>query len=105
MIIERLQLFVANMKVGLADKISHLSAETVGWLGIVFLHCATLPSIFALLFAVSNSLPPLDVVLFIWTGILLFFVRALIKKDFLNIVTIGVGFFVQAALLALVVFK
>ena len=97
--------FVDHFRTNLADKITHLSAESVGWLGIVFIHCATIPSMLALIFAVSNKLPPLDVVLFMWLGLVLFFIRALIKKDFLNIVTIGIGFFVQAALLALVVFK
>lgn len=102
---ERIQTFFNEFRSNLADRLTHLSSETVGWLGVMFLHCATLPSIFALLFAVSNSLPPLDVVLFVWTGLLMFFIRALIKKDYLNIITIGVGFFVQASLLALVVFK
>lgn len=104
-VMQRISTFVNHFRVNLADKISHLSAEGVGWLGIVFIHCATIPSILALIFAVSNKLPPLDVVLFMWIGLLLFFLRALIKKDILNVVTIGVGFFIQAALLALVVFK
>lgn len=102
---QRVGAFIEHFRINLADKISHLSAEGIGWLGIVFIHCATIPSMLALIFAVSNKLPPLDVVLFMWLGLLLFFLRALIKKDVLNIVTIGVGFFVQASLLALVVFK
>lgn len=97
--------FIEHFRANMADKISHLSAESVGWLGIVLVHCATIPSLLALIFAVSNKLPPLDVVLFVWLGLVLFFIRALIKKDYLNIITIGIGFFIQAALLALVVFK
>lgn len=104
-IMTRINSAIDHFRSNLADKITHLSAESVGWLGIVFIHCATIPSMLALIFAVSNKLPPLDVVLFMWAGLLLFFIRALIKKDILNVVTIGVGFFVQACLLALVVFK
>jgi len=89
----------------LAEKASHLSAEGVGWLGTMLIHCATIPSLLALIIGVSDTLPALDVVLFVWGGLLLFFVKALIKRDMLNIITIGVGFFVQAVLLGMVVFK
>jgi hypothetical protein len=44
-------------------------------------------------------------VLFSWAGLFAFFLKATIQKDLLNIVTIGFGFFVQAAMLALIVFK
>jgi hypothetical protein len=50
-------------------------------------------------------MPPVDLVLFAWSGLFCFFVKATIQKDVLNIVTIGLGFFIQAALLALIVFK
>jgi hypothetical protein len=50
-------------------------------------------------------MPPVDLVLFSWAGLFCFFLKAAIQKDFLNIVTIGFGFFVQAAMLALIVFK
>jgi hypothetical protein len=89
----------------LSDKLSHLSSEGVGWLAVVFIHCATVPSILSLIFAVSDRLPSLDIVLFLWTGLILFFIKALIQKDMLNIITIGGGFFIQALLLAMVVFK
>jgi hypothetical protein len=93
------------MKKTAAEKISHLSSEGIGWLAVVLIHCATIPSLLSLIFAVSDKLPSLDVVMFAWGGLLLFFLKALINKDMLNIITIGVGFFVQAFLLGLVVFK
>ena len=98
-------MLVDSVKASLSDKLSHLSSEGVGWLAVVLIHCATIPSLLSLIFAISDRLPSLDVVMFAWTGLLLFFVKALITKDMLNIITIGVGFFVQAFLLALVVFK
>jgi hypothetical protein len=93
------------MKKVVAEKISHLSSEGIGWLAVVFIHCATIPSLLSLIFAVSDKLPSLDVVMFAWSGLLLFFLKALINRDMLNIITIGIGFFIQAFLLALVVFK
>lgn len=86
-------------------KMSHLSAEGTGWLGTMLMHGATIPSTLALLFGVSDNMPSIDVVLFIWAGLFLFFIKALINRDMLNIITNAVGFFIQAILLALVVFK
>jgi hypothetical protein len=41
----------------------------------------------------------------LWAGLVLLFLRAVVLKDMLNIITIGVGFMVQAALMALILFK
>lgn len=103
--LDKVQAFLIEMKTNFSSKISHLSAEGVGWLGTMLIHASTIPSLLGLIFAISDKLPSLDVVFFIWTGLLLFFIRALIKKDMLNIVTNGVGFFIQAVLLGIVVFK
>jgi hypothetical protein len=46
-----------------------------------------------------------DVVLMIWTGLLLLFAKAAVQKDMLNIVTIGLGFMVQALMMILIFFK
>jgi hypothetical protein len=97
-------IFEATKKI-VAEKLSHVSAEAIGWLAVVLIHCATIPSVVSLMMGMSDKLPSLDVVLFAWGGLLLLFFRALIIKDMLNIITIGLGFFVQAFLLALVVFK
>jgi hypothetical protein len=40
-----------------------------------------------------------------WAGLILMFGRAVILKDALNIITIGVGFMAQAVLMALILFK
>jgi hypothetical protein len=44
-------------------------------------------------------------VLLLWTGLMLLFMRAAVRKDMLNIITIGAGFAVQAGILALTLFK
>jgi hypothetical protein len=40
-----------------------------------------------------------------WLGLVLLFGRAVILKDLLNIITIGLGFVIQATLMALILFK
>lgn len=87
------------------EYLRHVSTETIGWLAVIMIHCSTVPPIVALLLGVSDHLPSIDVVAFMWTGLILLFIKALITKDMLNIITIGVGFIFQAMLLGLLVFK
>ena len=96
-----LNLWVKNIK----EHAPHISAETAGWVAIVLLNLATVPTLIAILTGLTEKMPPVDMVLFSWLGLFLFFIKATIQKDLLNIVTIGLGFFVQAGLLALIVFK
>ena len=96
-----LNLLVKNIK----EHAPNISAETMGWIAVVLMHLATIPTLLAVLTGLTEKMPPVDLVLFAWTGLFCFFVKATIQKDVLNIVTIGFGFFVQAALLALIVFK
>lgn len=96
-----LDVWVQNIK----EHAPHISAETAGWVAVVLLHLATIPTMVAILTGLTEKMPPVDMVLFSWLGLFLFFIKATIQKDLLNIVTIGLGFFVQAGLLALIVFK
>ena len=90
---------------GLKEKLQHLSSEGLGWAAGILFHCATIPSMLALIWGFTDHLPSLDVVLFVWAGLFLLFLRAVIRKDLLNVVTIGTGFIIQAGLLAMVVYK
>lgn len=96
-----LNLWVKNIK----EHAPHVSAETMGWIAVILLHLATIPTELAVLTGLTEKMPPVDMVLFSWVGLFCFFLKATIQKDLLNIVTIGLGFFVQASMLALIVFK
>jgi hypothetical protein len=82
-----------------------ISADTLGWLAAVVIHCATIPTLLALLTGLSDNTPNLDIVLFAWSGLVLMFGRAVVLRDNLNIITIGVGFMVQAGIMAAILFK
>lgn len=86
-------------------KISAISAETFGWLAAIVLHASTIPSLMAVMAGLTDRLPGVDLVLLVWTALTLLFVKAAIQKDMLNLVTIGVGFILQAVMLALIFFK
>lgn len=89
----------------LANSLAKLSADTLGWLSAIVLHCATLPSFLALMSGLSDKTPGLDMILFLWGGLILLFMRAVVLKDMLNIITIGIGFILQASCMALILFK
>ena len=89
----------------LENSLATLSADTLGWLAAIVLHCATVPTLLALMTGLSDRVPSLDVVAFLWAGLVMLFLRAIVLKDTLNIITIGVGFIVQAGLMALILFR
>lgn len=88
-----------------ADHFGKISAETLGWLAGIIIHAATIPTLLALMTGLSDRTPSLDLVLFMWGGLVLLFLRAVVLKDMLNIITIGFGFIVQAVLMALLLFR
>ena len=87
------------------NQFSRISAETLGWMAAIVLHGATVPSLLAVMSGLTDRMPGVDLVLLVWTGLTLLFVKAAVQKDMLNLVTIGVGFIVQAVLMALIFFK
>ena len=87
------------------NSLATLSADTLGWLAAIVLHCATLPSFLALMTGLSDKTPGLDIILFLWGGLVLLFMRAVVLKDMLNIITIGFGFILQAGFMSLILFK
>lgn len=97
--------FVTSLQRFFRENLGTISADTLGWLAAIVVHCATIPTLLALLTGLSDNVPNLDVVLFAWAGLVLLFGRAVVLKDTLNIVTIGAGFIVQAVLLAMILFK
>lgn len=87
------------------QSLARLSADTLGWLAGIILHCATLPSFLALMTGLSDKTPALDLVMFLWGALSLLFLRAVVLKDILNIITVGAGFIVQAGFMAFILFK
>jgi hypothetical protein len=87
------------------NELSKISANTLAWITNIVLHCATLPSFLALMTGISDKTPPVDIVLMLWSALMLLFLRAVLLKDLLNIVTIGIGFMLQAVAVVLIFFN
>jgi hypothetical protein len=82
-----------------------MSADTLGWIATILVHCATIPTLVAVSAGLTDTLPPVDMVLFGWAALILLLARAAVLRDTLNMVTIGLGFAVQATMMALLLFK
>lgn len=87
------------------SKLSRTTAETFAWLAIIVFNCATIPGFLAVKSGLSDKLPPIELVSIMWVGLLLYFIRSAIIKDMLAVVTIGIGFAVQALFLGFIFFQ
>jgi hypothetical protein len=101
----KLETFLNLLRTWLEQHWPKVSADTLGWLAVIIIHSATIPTLFALLTGLSDNVPNLDIILFVWAGLSLLFARAVVLKDMLNIVTIGAGFIIQAVIMAMILFK
>lgn len=96
---------LSQFKASVALAVSKISSEAVGWISVIVLHAATIPTLLAVMSGLTDRMPPVDLVLMIWAALTLLFVKAAVQRDMLNLVTITFGFIVQAVLMALIFFK
>lgn len=78
--------------------------EAGGYVGIILIQGATLPSLIGVALDTSHELPPLNMVLMVWLGLGLFLARSIYNRQILYIVSEGVGIILQTILLAIIVF-
>lgn len=99
------QFDVKQILAWLKAHVAPVSAETLGWLAVILFHSATIPSLLAVLTGLSDRMPSVDLVLLVWAGLTALFAQAAVQRNFLQIITITVGFIVQSSLMALIFFK
>lgn len=104
-IIDRANKIAVSGATTIKEHLVTVSAETLGWIAVILIHLSTIPTLIAILTGLTEKTPPVDLVLATWAGLFLFFIKAAISKDLLNIVTIGLGFAIQASIMALILFK
>ena len=86
------------------SKRTERTAEIGGYLGMAFIHGATLPTSIGILMGWTDHKPPLSMVLFVWLGLILFFIRALVRFDWLYLISNGIGLIANSVLLILIVY-
>ena len=87
------------------SKTTERNAEIGGYLGMLAIHGATLPTSISVILGWSEHLPPLSMVLLVWIGLILFFVRALVRFDWLYLISNGIGLIANSILLILIVYS
>ncbi len=79
-------------------------AEVMGYIGMVLILSSTVPITYSAIFE-SAELPPLSMVALVDAGLLLYLIRALAQKDILYITANGIGVFLNAILLFLILVR
>jgi len=82
-----------------------ISTDTLHWLAAVCIHFSIIPTLLSAMTGLTDKMPPVDMVLFCWTALGLLFIKAVMQRDNLNILTIGLGFIIQCTLMGLMLFK
>lgn len=86
------------------SSLTKATADSLAWFSILIFNAATIPTFIAVMSGHSQKMPPLDIVIMIWIGLLMYFIRSVILKDMLMTVTIGLGFAAQAIFLGVIFF-
>lgn len=87
------------------SSIRKVTIDGIGWTALLTLHAVTIPSLIGLMTGLSDKTPPIDMILILWVGLALFYFKAILEKNIVSIVIIGLGFIAQSILMALVFFK
>jgi hypothetical protein len=95
------QIFVLFFK----EHLRKVSSHTLGWITIVLLHFSSIPTLVSVLLMQSDKLPPVDLMIFVWSGLITLFFKSLIEKNYLYIATICTGFAAQTIIMSLILFK
>jgi hypothetical protein len=89
----------------LRDHLGRISAHTLGWITIILLHFASIPTLLAVLLGQSDKLPPVDLMIFVWSALITLFFKSLLDRNFIYIATICLGFAAQTVIMSLILFK
>jgi hypothetical protein len=85
--------------------IGQMSISSLTWLSIVVGHSVFIPTCLAILTEMTDKTPSLDIIILVHAFLLLSFFRAVAGRDTVATVLHALGWFTQAMLLSLVVFK
>ena len=97
--------FVNKLWVEFKSSIRQVSIDGIGWTGLIALHAVTIPSLFGLMTGLTDNTPPIDMVIILWAAMGLFYIKAILERNVVSLVIIGLGFIMQSILMALVFFK
>jgi len=89
----------------ISQRFQNVSKNTLEWISVVLIHCSCIPSTIAFLRGITDLMPSVEVVLFMWAGLVVYFFKSFVENNRLMMFTNAVAFFIQAMLLAMAVYK
>jgi hypothetical protein len=96
---------LTSVWIDIKSSIRQVSIDGIGWTGLIALHAVTIPSLFGLMTGLTDTTPPIDMVIILWAAMALFYIKAMLEKNTISVMIIGLGFIMQSILMALVFFK
>ncbi len=105
MIKDTVKNYIKKLWLEFKSSIRQVSIDGIGWTGLIALHAVTIPSLFGLMTGLTDNTPPIDMVIILWAAMALFYVKAILERNVISLVIIGLGFIMQSILMALVFFK
>ena len=102
---DMVKVFISKLWLEFKSSIRQVSIDGIGWTGLIALHAVTIPSLFGLMTGLTDNTPPIDMVIILWAAMALFYIKAILEKNVVSLVIIGLGFIMQSILMALVFFK
>ena len=96
---------LTSVWIDIKSSIRQVSIDGIGWTGLIALHAVTVPSLFGLMTGLTDTTPPIDMVIILWAAMALFYIKAMLEKNTISVMIIGLGFIMQSILMALVFFK
>ena len=103
--IDYVKQFCVKLWLEFKSSIRQVSIDGIGWTGLIALHAVTIPSLFGLMTGLTDNTPPIDMVIILWAAMGLFYIKAILERNVVSLVIIGLGFIMQCILMALVFFK
>ena len=104
-VVDYIKSFFNRMWIEFKTSIRKVTIDGIGWTALLTLHAVTIPTLIALMTGLTDKTPPVDMVLILWIGMALFYLKSILEKNVVSIVIIGLGFIAQSVLMALVFFK
>ena len=99
------QAFGKKLATDFGNTIKQVTIDGIGWTALIALQAVTIPSLLGLKAGLTDNTPPIDMVIILWVAMGLFYLKALLEKNFVALFIMGLGFIGQAMIMALIFFK
>ena len=104
-VIEKIKKFTSKIWSEIKLSIRQVSIDGINWTALIALQCVLVPTLSGLMLHLTDATPPIDMVLILWGASALFYIKAILERNVISLLIIGLGFIMQSVLMALIFFK